>query len=402
MTIISQIRDSMSESFTALVRTPACSVCLRVLYAALRMVIPSNPRQIGFVSCPDFTDSALALFQHLIKDPDASKYRLVWLVQRGATRDPSVSRDIPANVVVVVVAKNSLRGLWSFLRCRYVFATHGVYGFARSGYHQTICNLWHGMPIKAIGAHDGKSKDQVMYMDYSVATSEYFADLIARAFYLPRERVLVTGLPRNEWLLKREKGYEKYRKGRGKLVAWLPTYRASYIGEIRNDSSSLADDFSHDDLARLDRMLDGADAMLVLKFHYMDSRNLMQWESLNNITIFTDAAFRAEGLNLYKLLACSEALVTDFSSCAIDYMLLDRPIGLYTPNAASYTRGFMPEIYRHVTSACCAIHSLEGLVAFIDALPSSRSVGSAAQEVLYQKDLKSPSESILRALGITG
>ena len=76
--------------------------------------------------------------------------------------------------------------------------------FVRAGDHQTIVELWHGMPIKAIGAFDGKSASEVPFMHYSVATSNFFADIVAKSFYIPRDRVLVTGLPRNEWLFQTE------------------------------------------------------------------------------------------------------------------------------------------------------------------------------------------------------
>jgi CDP-glycerol glycerophosphotransferase (TagB/SpsB family) len=237
-------------------------------------------------------------------------------------------------------------------------------------------------------------------MHYSIATSEYFAGLMGKAFYLPRDRILVTGLPRNEWLFVQEERYLAVKEGRAKLVAWLPTFRSSYIGEIREDSSANSlDPLSADTLAKLDRMLEGVGAMLVIKLHLMDSKNQQAWPSYRNIRIYTDPRFRAEGLNLYKLLACSDALVTDYSSCSIDYLLLNKPIGLFAPDMASYVRGFMPDVLKKVTAVCHQLRSVEEFGAFVRNLPPEHKT-TPEQEVLLQMDLRSPSEAILRAVGL--
>jgi CDP-glycerol glycerophosphotransferase (TagB/SpsB family) len=383
-------------------RWPVVRASFRMLYGILRILVLANSKQIGFVSAPDIADNALALFEKLAKSSRAHGYRLVWLVGDTLTSEHILHREFAeadlANVSIV--RKNSPRGLWTFLRCRYLFSTHGAYGFAQSGYHQTIVNLWHGMPIKAIGVQDGKSRRDFPFMHYTIATSEYFADLIAEAFCLQRDRALVTGLPRNEWLFQKEERYFAIKESRGKLVVWLPTFRTSYVGEMRADSSADAPDpLSAGTLAKLDEMLEGVGALLVIKLHLMDSKNRQAWPSYRNIRIYTDSRFRAEGLNLYKLLACSDALVTDFSSCAIDYMLLNRPIGLFAPDISSYIRGFFPDVLKKVEAACYPLTSAEEFGAFMTSLPAEREP-TPEQEVLCQMDLRSPSKAILRAIGL--
>jgi CDP-glycerol glycerophosphotransferase (TagB/SpsB family) len=255
------------------------------------------------------------------------------------------------------------------------------------------------MPIKAVGALDGKSRSDLPFMNYSIATSEYFADLIAKAFYLPLDRVLITGLPRNEWLFSHEERYLSVKECREKLIVWLPTYRSSCVGEIRVDSSvNSLDPLSTDILAKLDEILDGADSLLVIKLHLMDAKNLRAWHSYRNIRIYTDRRFQEEGLNLYKLMACSDALITDFSSCAIDYLLLNKPIGLFAPDMSSYVRGFMPDVLKKVAAVGHQLGSVEELGSFVTNLPAKNRT-TTEREVLYQMDLRSPSETILRALG---
>jgi CDP-glycerol glycerophosphotransferase (TagB/SpsB family) len=257
------------------------------------------------------------------------------------------------------------------------------------------------MPFKNFFAV-GELPSDTMFMHYSIATSEYLADIVAKNFQLQRVRVLVTGLPRNEWLFVQEKRYLSIKEGRAKLIVWLPTFRRRQIPEsviLVDGGANSPDPLSADTLAKLDDMLDGFGAMLVIKLHLLDIKNRQAWSSYRNIRIYTDPRFRAEGLNLYKLLACSDALVTDFSSCAIDYLLLNKPIGLFAPDMSSFDRGFIPDVMEKLTTICHQLGSVEEFGAFVTNLPAQHKI-TPELEVLYQTDLRSPSEAILRAVGL--
>jgi CDP-glycerol glycerophosphotransferase (TagB/SpsB family) len=376
---------------------------IRAVYAVVRLIVPSRSRQIGFISSPDITDNSLALFERIVASGRAQSFRLIWLVADVQASREALQRDFSEADLknVSVLGRNSIRGIWAFLRCRSVFSTHGIYWFARQGFHQTIFNLWHGMPIKTIGALDGKQPADLSLTHFTVATSEFFADLMAQSFYLPRNRVLVTGLPRNEWLFQREERYVLLKEGRANLVLWLPTFRTSHRGEIRSDSDHDAlDPLSAETLAALDAALDGARSLLVVKLHAMDIKNTQDWPSYKNIRIFSDERFRAEGLNLYKLLACSDALVTDFSSVAIDYLLLQKPIGLYSPDRSEYGRGFMPSVLEKVEARSYMLNSVDEFGVFLRKLPPARRAAPEEAEDLYRPDLRTPSQAILSAAGL--
>ena len=47
---------------------------------------------------------------------------------------------------------------------------------------------------------------------------------------------------------------------------------------------------------------------------------------------------RKEDVNLYELLAKTDALLTDYSSVAIDYLLLDRPMGFILTDFDEYEK----------------------------------------------------------------
>lgn len=378
-------------------------LCIRMVYALLRLVVPTNPKQLAFVSHPDCSDNSYALFEYILESPRAREFRIVWLATEPKAAESIMRRDYPDldPSRVRVVKKNALRGLFWFLRSRYVFFTAGVYWFARSGHHQTIVNLWHGMPMKRIGTFDPREFSQPPYAHFSLATSEYWADLLAQAFAMPRDRVLVTGLPRNRWLLQPDSRHAKLRGAFSRLIVWLPTFRQWDDGRRtwRDAAADVPDPVSIEALANLDRRLEGADVIVVLKLHPGDARNAITWPVYRNIRVYSHQAFQAEGLNVYRLLACADALVTDFSSIAIDFLLVRKPIGFFVPDVGAYARGFMPGVWERMASVGPRLESLEQLAAFIRN-PAPPPPISSEIEDLHRSDLREPSAAVLRGVGL--
>lgn len=382
-------------------RWPALRACIRALYAVVQLFVPSCRNQIAFVSHPDCSDNAYALFQNVIRSPRAKEFCLVWLVNNAEVAKETISRECSGLVQgqVKIVKKNTLRGLFCYLRSRYVFYTHTVYWFACPGSHQVVVNLWHGMPIKNIGVLTGTP---VSSAHYSLATSNFFADIMAEALALPRERILVTGLPRNEWLFDRDPKGCEMRDGCSKLIVWLPTFRQFHRdGYVRNDAALNAEDpLSLNTLAELDERLDNSGARVLVKLHPGDVKNQQAWPTYRNIRIYSDEQFRAQRLNLYKVLATADALVTDFSSIAIDFLLVDKAIGFFAPDMAAYTRGFIQRVLSPIAAIGYQLRSVQEFAEFATNPPRGRSMAPEA-EILHQHDLCNSSERILNAFGLT-
>lgn len=378
-------------------------VLLCGIYACVRPFIPTKSNRIAFTSYPDCADNSYALFEVILRSRHAASFELVWLVKDMALAKQRLHQDYPnlSPGQVQVVRKNSSRGILTFMRCRYVFYTHGVYRFAHAGFHQTIVNLWHGMPLKRIGMQlEQRYLLEPAFAHYSVATSEFFADTIAASLRVPRQRVLVTGLPRNEWLLTADPAHAAVKEGAAKMVIWLPTYRSGEAdGYVLHDSSGAPDPVSEANLDELDRKLQGADLLLVLKLHPLDVRNRKQWPAYSNIRVIKDADFRSKGFNIYRLLACADALITDFSSIAVDYLTVNKPIGVFAPDRGSYTRGFVTGAMERLETVCNRLDSINELTAFLRNLPGPRQWSTELND-LHRQDLHTPSRDILRAVGL--
>lgn len=363
-------------------------------YSIARVLLPTRKSLIAFISTPDFNDSALAIYERIRAARPSGEHRFVWLVKNPAQWDSK--RDSR----VRFVKKNSLQGLWLFMRSRYVFFTHRTYRFARCPAHQTIVNLWHGMPVKTTGIFVSKASAlRQPYSGYAVATSGFFATIISKAFGVPRSRVLVSGLPRNEWLFSVDRRHSEMTRDGHKFVVWLPTFREYEVDGYRLNDASGKDAICPETLVALDQALDRVPVTVLLKFHPGDVRNRSEWPELRNIRIMTGAAFQKAGLNVYKLLACSDGLITDFSSIAIDYLITGKPIALYGADPTNYHRGVIPEVLAKLSEASFKSDTPDDLMAYLKSLSSGERRTEAA-DLLHQRDLKDPTRAILCSVGL--
>ena len=65
------------------------------------------------------------------------------------------------------------------------------------------------------------------------------------------------------------------------------------------------------------------------------------------------------------LMARSRRLITDYSSAAIDFAVLGRPIGFFCPDRDDYDRGFIPEVAAPFFAAGEELADVEALIAFV-------------------------------------
>ena len=196
-------------------------------------------------------------------------------------------------------------------------------------------NLWHGVPWKKIGL-DGievKSVIKRIYYrlqtklraaDYYLASSEDFARILVSSCGAVDKRVIRAGYPRNQLFYDPETLEQKKRdllsfltaktgkvfQDDTKIITYMPTFRDKKDREfsfasIQNDS-------------RLTRILSENNAVIIEKSHFAESHNADGIQS-DRVLIMNDYAAQ-------ELLAATDILITDYSSCFFDFLILDRPI----------------------------------------------------------------------------
>ncbi len=407
----------------------AAYVALRVIDRLLQVVVPPRDDRVCFLSIPDHTDNAYYAYRHLVKT--RTGLEIVWLVGDLGVAD-QIHREFSALVAtrpdhghrLRVEPRHSLRGYLVHLRSRWTFHSHGAYAFSRWAFRRDVVNLWHGMPIKAIGRLNTVSASRKQgFGSLHVATSAPYRYVIACAFGVPASRVVVSGLPRCDALRfadarshTRDEVRDRLEIPHGRrLVLWMPTYRvqedapfvhaASRLERRRGAQRSFLDDLPDWALPALADACAAHDCTLVIKPHPFDVVNHRPVDlGLDEVRFLTSPDFLATGLQLYDLLAATDGLVSDLSSVIIDYLVTGRPIGLIGFDPDTYDRDLV--LPMELFSASRRLHALADptdVDAFLRDVQEGRSFLDTTDELsaLVHEDVDGPSaEHVLAEVGL--
>ena len=203
----------------------------------LSFFLKKNVKNIVYVSFPDISDNSFSMFCYIINTK--KEYSNIWLVDSLDQKDKFefLIKNYTTSINYKILKKSSFKGLFSFFTSKYVFHTHGVYNKLPLLKNQLNINLWHGMPLKKIGHLD--NNELVPESNFTIATSKKFSKIMQGAFKLNEDQVIISGLPRNDFILsdkftlldvisEKENTFVN-------IILWMPTYRKSTIGDIRVD-----------------------------------------------------------------------------------------------------------------------------------------------------------------------
>ena len=311
------------------------------------LVFKRNPINIVYVSFPDFSDNSFAMFCYIINTH--KKYKNIWLVDsiEQENKFKKLIKNYTESNNYRIEKKNSLKGLYYFFTSKYVFHTHGVYNKLPLLNKQTNINLWHGMPLKNIGHLDNNLI--VPVSSFTIATSIKFKKIMQQAFKLGDNEVIVSGLPRNDFLFTNKFSLldviPSKEKTFNNTILWMPTYRKSTIGDVRVDGSlgGMNEFLNEVFLNELNNFLSKINSLCVIKLHPMDVLKSNDFKGYSNLSIIDNSNFIEKGISLYSVLNSADLLLTDFSSIYIDFLLLNKPIGFVVSDYEDYfnSRGFV-------------------------------------------------------------
>lgn len=315
------------------------------LLSRIASLIPTT-NIIVFQSSPDYSDNAFAMCKYLNAVIGHGNWRYVWIIvdwERKGDIEAAMKMD---GIKASLVKHQSLNGIWSFVRARYIFNSHGLYDNIRLHQHndKNIC-LWHGMPLKRIGAGDstksGGGRPCSTNFDYVISSSKMFQRFMAESFATQENKVLVTGQPRCDMLFESTEWFDNMGIDKNKysrIGIWMPTFRKSIRGEVRIDGQFNEHGVSfldEQDIDRLDKALAESNTLLLLKIHPMDALQNATFKAYSNIIIIKP---RESTVPLYPLLGSCDFLLTDYSSVFVDYQILHRPIGFVMNDIDAYKK----------------------------------------------------------------
>jgi len=286
-----------------------------------------------------FEDNGKYLYLHVAEERPS--VRAVWLSRDGQVVERLRAAGHEAHHAY------SLRGAYYNLRAGVVCLTHDPrdVNLACTG-GARVTQLWHGVPLKRIG-WDAEVADRSLavrlclgYLRRNVSllvlTARELSGPFASGLRVDRDSMAVGAYPRTDALTGEVPGEGvgvddavRDRLDRaaeaGPLLFYLPTYRGREGAGFRG----------HVDLDALEAFLAERDAHLAVKPHPKEPVDLGDEAGSRVIEV-------PPGTDVYPLLRRADALVTDYSSVAFDYLLLDRPLAYYPYDLDRYReeRGF--------------------------------------------------------------
>lgn len=271
------------------------------------------------------------LFEYILsehKEIDA-----YWITKSKLIYKMLLERNIP------VLYNYSIKGIYYSLtaKVKVVSTWFTDIDYTLKDKRQYVAYLEHGMPIKKV-FYDYISKDhKTIYKKitasinnyftvnykledscFTPVTSEFYKDILSKA--MRNNNVYVCGQPRNDAFSSMDSRIIKNHLGIGsdfRIISYLPTHRSYGKGEpsphlfINNEQAITY--FTENKIK------------VVWKQH----PNMLSKYNLENARdCFLDLSFD-RSVDTQELLYVSDILITDFSSCFIDYLSLGRPVLFY-------------------------------------------------------------------------
>ncbi len=378
------------------------------------IVFRSGPHPSQYMKGMDFDDNARALFEHMLSTGLNEKYELVWIV-----KEPSEFERFERNKGVRFLSyewahdgvKEEMDAYYHAICCaRFIFFTD-AYGFARNCREDQVrVQLWHGCGYKS---RVNYTRCEHRY-EKMVVTGSAYKEIHARLFGLRDDQMIVTGCPKEDWLFHQsEQGVEHFIKSKkaSKIIFWLPTFREtgehlSNLNEysVKGDTGLPVAD-THVKLEKLNELLIKQSAVIVVKLHPYQKRDKVKCEGYSNIILVENEELRGLDLHINKLLGCADALISDYSSVSIDYLILNRPIGFLLDDAKDYagSRGFIFEPLTDYLPGA-ELYTFEDMLRFVEeissGIDSSYDKRQKIKEQLQAFDDDRSCERLIKELGI--
>jgi len=251
-----------------------------------------------------------------------------------------------------VVLHRSLNGLWHYIRSGVIVFTGTSYPnlFKFVGKSTIKICLYHGMGPRSTNSVDGiMSRDPLDVLrkyhkfDYFNFTSKYTNTVVGRLqFLLPENKRVIFGLPRCDHLFSKDK-VEESRINKNQLrklnyvidestkcILYSPTWRSD-VNSISFPLSEI-NDFN---VYTFDQWLKENNILFLISVHpHME--NLEDFSDCTNIQYINHNPL----IDINQLLPEMDLLITDYSSIATDYMLMDRPVIYVMPDYDYYLYDF--------------------------------------------------------------
>lgn len=288
-------------------------------------------------------------FDHLLTGNDRAVFEAVRY--RADIRKVVLTRskavDLPGENVDIIPL-SSREGQEALIAAGYIFVKHSAAVNAPypldAGRHRFI-NLWHGIPLKRIGitSLDNAPHRENLLREHArhhavIASSRMDQLAMTAAFHpLPMDKIWITGLPRNDVVVCDEQRLpEDFTEQLVRLRAELQGRRlVMFAPTFRNGQAAAYYRFTPEQREQLVACLERHNAVMGIREHMADRAH-----SYSAALMAEDGPFTSLGRETYAeievLYREADVLITDYSSCFIDFMLTGRPEICFAFDRAQY------------------------------------------------------------------
>ena len=285
----------------------------------------------------------------------ADEYDIVWLVSRVHRAHSELPPQIRP------VRHGSLRSYYEYATAQFWVSNYPKMLFVRNGLKkrtgQVFIQTCHGsLGIKKIdGDVSAFTRDKAWLKaavagsemtDWWISNSDFETGVYKSAFWgVTDEKVLLYGHPRNDIFFDgqmmaraRQKVDKAYGTSGKKLALYAPTFRNETVrGRSRIERRADTFGLGYPELLAHLRGHFGGEWVVLVRLHPqiadMVQKIIPSAASVIDVT---------DHMDMQELLAAADCLITDYSSCAFDFMLTRRPVFLYATDIQEYDteRGF--------------------------------------------------------------
>lgn len=369
----------------------------------LGCILKNKPLQdvIVIESHNDFDSNGGAFYEYLIKNDYNKKNKIVWLLKHPDKKPAT----LPPNVVCVPEYKPSLKKCYYMCIAKWfsydqdcvsklreeqksIFMTHGAVGM------KNCVGLVH-LP-----------KD----LDYCLTASEWWKTYDAKQFLMQANdyRLKICGYPVHDVFYKKGKGdLNKLINNKifNKVVIWMPTFRKS---ELRNDSNGenvLGVPLlkSEDEFLILNQFLQDRKMLMIIKIHPKQSLKDLKIFDCSNIKVLTGLDVKKYQIDNYRLMKDVDAIISDYSSVAYDFLHVNKPIAYDLSDLDEYKLGIIVDD-PHEMMGGHEITKFDDMLLFIDDISENRDPYEEQRKKLFNKVFKyhdgNSTQRVVELLGI--
>lgn len=323
-----------------------------LLFKFFDTLIPKNRKKILFYSYPDFSDNSLELYNYIKKTK--KDYLLVWIY---LDRKKKVPKNIHGNEFYC----HTFKGIFHIFTSKYIVNTGLFLADICNFKKHILLQVWHGMPLKTLGFNEKgiplRALKQYQYIGkygYFFVSSDIFKLSMISCFLMLPTKVYITGQPKTDCVL-RNRNIKKIStlldlKQFDKVIIYAPTYKEGKRNNRKDIDKEFINIFYLDDYNKeqFHRFLIKYNILFIIKPHPFDEpfyENYKKTITDNHIRIFFDRDMKDNDLYFYDFFKISDLMITDFSSIAIDYLILKKPIIFLDSLSNEYqkNRGFILE-----------------------------------------------------------